>query len=416
MKRRLRSLLEGSPLERASWLRHLSIIVAVGAAWAMRRELVLTNQVLWILGLAAALNFATTFLSDLPAWVNTARALSSAFGIGGWAVLASLSGGASSPFIAGLWLEIIFSAVVFPPVGTLLVMAAGAAALWVEDQLSDRAGTLGRVWLQTGFVAVIGAVTFFASKRWAQSERTLSLRAAHLDRRLGDLEGELDDARQLGHVGEGVARFAHGLKNAVHSLRGFTKLIEGPRLNGNSRRAAIEGLRLAIDRLEEIAQTTLVPAVDAGAKLRPWATAAEVERTLDEVVAEVGQRHHGVQWVKVRANGLPGVALSRNHLREVLLILAENAAEASGRAGEVMVKMNAERGMFHLVVRDRGPGIAPNLGDRLFALGATTKASGHGFGLFLARRLIESRGGRLTAARASGGGALFSVTLPLPEN
>jgi signal transduction histidine kinase len=72
--------------------------------------------------------------------------------------------------------------------------------------------------------------------------------------------------------------------------------------------------------------------------------------------------------------------------------------------------------MFHLVVRDRGPGIAPNLGDRLFALGATTKASGHGFGLFLARRLIESRGGRLTAARASGGGALFSVTLPLPEN
>jgi signal transduction histidine kinase len=416
MKRRLRSLLDGSPLERASWLRHLSIVVAVGVAWAMRRELLLTNQVLWILGLAAALNFGTTFLSDLPACAKTARALSSVFGIGGWAALASLSGGTSSPFIAGLWLEIIFSALVFPPIGTLLLTATAAAALWVLDRLSDRGGTLGRVWLQTGFVGVIGAVTFFASKRWVQSERTLSLRAAHLDQRLGDLEGELDDARELGQVGEGVARFAHGLKNAVHSLRGFTKLIEGPRLSGTSRRQAIEGLRLAIDRLQEIAETTLRPTGDVGARIKSWATAAEVERTLDEVVEEVGRRYHGVHWVKDRADGLPGVALSPHHLREVLLILAENAAEASGSAGEVVVKVNTERGMFHLVVRDRGPGIASDLGDRLFALGATTKASGHGVGLFLARRLIESKGGRLTAAHATGGGALFSVTLPLQEN
>jgi signal transduction histidine kinase len=171
-----------------------------------------------------------------------------------------------------------------------------------------------------------------------------------------------------------------------------------------------------------MAHTTLRPPATATAATkvvsRAWSNAAEIEDTLDEVLDEVGRRHHRIDWVRVRApGGLHGVALARDQLRELLLVLVENAAEASGAAGQVTIKAsNTGEGTFHLMVRDRGPGLSPGLGDRLFQPGATTKAAGHGFGLFLARRLVEAQGGRLSAAPAHGGGALFSVILPQPRN
>ena len=408
-------LLDGTPLHRASGLRHFAILVAVFAAWAMRRQLLLTDRVLWIFGLAAAGNLAIMFLSDRFGWVSVGRWLSSIFGIVGWAVLVRLTGWIGSPFIAGLWLEIVFSAVVLPPSGTLLATVAATASLWLTLPPDASAGVQDqRLWLQTGFIVATGALTFFASKRWALDQRAMSARANALGARLVALESELDEARKLGTVAEGVARFAHGLKGAVHSLRGFTGLLEGRSGDRDLNHQALQGLRIAIDRLEEIARSTLRP---PGAEPScDWTSAAEIDRTVADVVEEVGRRHHGVRWVRIRAEGLSGVALSRTLLREILLVLVENAAEASDSTGEVVVNLNREQGMFKLTVRDQGPGIAADLGERIFRVGATTKANGHGYGLFLARRLVESRGGRLIAAPGSGGGALFSVTLPLEGN
>jgi signal transduction histidine kinase len=49
----------------------------------------------------------------------------------------------------------------------------------------------------------------------------------------------------------------------------------------------------------------------------------------------------------------------------------------------------------------------------LFGAGVTTKARGTGYGLFLARRLVEARGGKLIATRNLPSGAIFSATFPL---
>jgi signal transduction histidine kinase len=123
--------------------------------------------------------------------------------------------------------------------------------------------------------------------------------------------------------------------------------------------------------------------------------------------------HTTVRWVTRESEGLPGVALSSAQLREVLLILAQNAAEASGDSGEVTLRADVDGDVLRLVVQDQGPGLDPQLRERLFHPGATTKAEGSGFGLFLARRLVESGGGQLTVAQAAQGGALVSVRLPV---
>lgn len=411
---RLRALLRGSALDRATFLRHVAISGAALAAFALRRELHVSSHVLWVLGLTAVANMATARLSDVPACAAVARAMSPVLGISGWTALVFLTGGVTSPLVAGFWLEIIFSAIVLPPVGTLLVTGGVAGALWLEEAaLGTGAGTnSARLWLQTGFVVAIGLLTFYASRRWRLEHQTLSVETSALSRRLRDLERELESARTLGQVGERVARLAHSLKNTVHSLRGFTRLIEAPPAGSNAQEQALAGLRLAIDRLEETARAALRPSgpeTDA----RGATTASELYRTLDEVITEVARDHAGVRWVKPASDRLPSVALPSALLHEVFLILARNAAEASGGSGEVILRTDVDRGALRLSVQDRGPGIDPGLRGNLFQPGATTKPSGSGFGLFLARRLVESRGGELTVADGAQGGALVSVRLPV---
>jgi two-component system sensor histidine kinase HydH len=66
-------------------------------------------------------------------------------------------------------------------------------------------------------------------------------------------------------------------------------------------------------------------------------------------------------------------------------------------------------------VSDCGPGIDRTIADRLFSPFATTKPTGTGLGLTIARRVAREHGGELTAADRPGGGACFTLTLPAAE-
>jgi signal transduction histidine kinase len=404
-----------SALAGASLLRHAAICTATFAAWAMRRELHVTSDLLWVLGLAALVNAGAARLSDSPRWTWAGRLVSPAVGLVAWAALVLLTGGVSSPMIGGFWLEIVLAALVFAPPTTLLATGAGIAALWVDQCALGLGPSLGRLCLHTGFLLSLGLLAFYASRRWRQEHDALSVEAIALGRRLIELDRELEAARALGQVGERVARLAHSLKNAIHSLRGFVKLMEVPAAGDRTQTQVLGGLRLAIDRLEETARAVLHPCEGGGQSDGPT-TASELSRTLDEVVAEMSRIHSGVRWVKAPASDLPGVALPAARLREVLLILTQNAAEASGASGEVVLRVDVVGDLLHLVIQDRGPGFDPPALDALFRPGVTSKPGGSGFGLFLARRLVEAGGGRLTVAAAGQGGGLVSVRLPVSQS
>jgi C4-dicarboxylate-specific signal transduction histidine kinase len=66
-----------------------------------------------------------------------------------------------------------------------------------------------------------------------------------------------------------------------------------------------------------------------------------------------------------------------------------------------------------VTITDRGPGIAPDAIGRVFEPYFTTKAHGTGLGLAIMRQTILDHGGTITAGNAPGGGAAFTVTLPV---
>ena len=114
---------------------------------------------------------------------------------------------------------------------------------------------------------------------------------------------------------------------------------------------------------------------------------------------------------------LPLVLGDRQKLVQVLVNLLRNAAQATRVDDHIWIKADTnERGQIRYVVEDEGPGIAPEVRDRLFEAFASTKNDqGVGMGLYMSRLIVENHQGVLLSQERVGGGARFEITIPPAE-
>jgi signal transduction histidine kinase len=106
------------------------------------------------------------------------------------------------------------------------------------------------------------------------------------------------------------------------------------------------------------------------------------------------------------------VIADRDHLRQVLLNLVLNAAQAMrARGGSVTLGAAATRDGAVITVTDTGPGIPPDVLPRIFDPYFTTRPDGLGLGLTISRRIVEAHGGVLDV-ESRPGRTVFSLTLP----
>jgi len=105
--------------------------------------------------------------------------------------------------------------------------------------------------------------------------------------------------------------------------------------------------------------------------------------------------------------------------RQVLLNLVRNACEATTRKGvAVTVRLEGRKDDVRIVVADQGSGMAPEVMDRLFQFGATTKGElGNGMGLWLVKQLVSRHGGTIQVESTPGEGSRFTLNWPrrIPE-
>ena len=119
------------------------------------------------------------------------------------------------------------------------------------------------------------------------------------------------------------------------------------------------------------------------------------------------------------APGLPLVSGDAVQLQQVILNLLRNAAEAMDdsdprwRRIVVFAQPADEAGFVSVGVRDSGPGLAGVVERNLFVPFVTTKATGMGLGLSIARSIVEGHGGTLTSERLPHGETVFRFTLPI---
>ncbi|MDE0885509.1 MAG: HAMP domain-containing sensor histidine kinase [Myxococcota bacterium] len=423
----------GRAFDRVLLARHFALSVGAIAAYLFRAELAIGYVALWVVGISATLNFLAYAFGARPSMTRICMAASPVIGVGGWTLLVAVTGGIASPFIPGLWLEIMLSAMSLNLASVFFVTLGSVTGLWWQQAWLGLPSELQPIVLQSGFMVGMGLATILVTRRWIQRQSSM---LDENDARVGALTRELEEERTVAALGENVARLAHGIKNGVHSLRGFGRLIEGELPAEGPGASALAGLRSAIDDLEGLARTHLGSETDVNGPLATGegsglaqpgegggaaplsrknrgASGVEVPQAIEQALAEIIRSHSGVAWDVELEGTHPAVTIPRDSLSETLVILLRNAVEAMEGQGRAVLETIVSEGFLRIRVVDQGPGLEASQLESIFKPGFTTKPTGSGYGLFLARRIAEEHGGSITARAGVEKGAVFELRLPV---
>jgi two-component system sensor histidine kinase HydH len=240
-------------------------------------------------------------------------------------------------------------------------------------------------------------------------------RVKEVCQRLQDQERGLLRAEQLAAVGHLAAGLAHEIRNP---LTGMKFLVEAALRPTNPSLLEVEDLRLIRQEIIRI-ERTIQGLLDYARTPPPNRRRHDFRVLLAEASGIVRGRAEAKQvdlHVDVPSEPLSG-NVDRDQVLSLLTNLLINAVEAAPPGSRVeMVATAAAKGTVRIDVNDSGPGIDPTIADRLFTPFTTTKPTGTGLGLTIARRVAQDHGGTLAATNRPEGGARFSVTFPAKGN
>jgi two-component system sensor kinase FixL len=235
--------------------------------------------------------------------------------------------------------------------------------------------------------------------------------------RLQELQAELVHISRLTAMGEMASTLAHELNQPLSAIANYLK--GSRRLLESSADSHAATVRDAMDK----AAAQALRAGDIIRRLRDFVARGENERTVEHArklieeasaLALVGAKNLEVRTIFRFDPAVDLILVDRIQIQQVLLNLMRNAIEAmEGTARrELTISAKAtDADMATISVGDTGPGIAPEVADRLFQPFATTKAAGMGVGLSICRTIVEAHGGQIWVEPNTGGGAVFHFTL-----
>jgi signal transduction histidine kinase len=228
------------------------------------------------------------------------------------------------------------------------------------------------------------------------------------------LERELAEKAKMAFLGEMAARIAHNVKNPLSSMKTLVQLLEE---DANLPERARHDCRMVvaeIDRLNNNISQVLRYAKPARDTDRAVDLVAVVNRVLGLAGAEADRRQ--VRW-EFESPGTPcEVAGGEEAASDIVSNLVVNAMQASPAGSSVRVRLAPEAGSsaaLRLEVEDQGPGISPELKEKIFQPFFTTRPGGTGLGLAIVARRVEEIGGGVDFVspleHAGPGGTCFRV-------
>jgi two-component system sensor kinase FixL len=223
------------------------------------------------------------------------------------------------------------------------------------------------------------------------------------------IEQQLTEQASLAKIGEMAAVLAHEIRNPLAGIRGAMQVM-ATRHEPTSKEAMVTREIIArVDTLSELMQDLLLYARPP----KPRPGPVDLERLILTIVDLLGRdpEVHGVQ-VKLKGSA-PPVRADAELLKIVFQNLLINGAHAMSGRGELRVRLGASGPLSTVAIADAGPGIPPDMRDKIFAPFFTTKVHGTGLGLPTAKRLVEAHGGSILVECPASGGTTVTVQLPV---
>lgn len=232
-------------------------------------------------------------------------------------------------------------------------------------------------------------------------------------------EAALQEVDTLTAMGRIAARVAHEINNPLAGIQNSFLLIKDavpPEHPHHKYVGAIEREIARIARVTRQLYETYRPEPETG-------TEASVHMVVGDAVAFLEQVNRGARLrIETDLRGVPSVVpLPAAMLRQIVYNLVQNAADASPQGAAIRMHAMVEGKELRLSVSDEGPGVPTDLRERIFEPFFSTKdkrmrTGGMGLGLALVRRTVMAAQGRIEVSDADGGGARFTVILPLDRD
>ena len=264
------------------------------------------------------------------------------------------------------------------------------------------------------------AATFNEMAAQLREDRAaLQDRLEELERTTAELtaaQEQLIRSARLAAVGRLSAGVAHEIGNPLAAIRGLLDLMQMGDLNPEEEKEFVGRIQRETERIHH----TIRDLLDFSRSEPTQDTRVESSADLSAVVSDTVKlidrqtRFRDIELELDLDDGLPRVRGDHERLRQLLLNLLFNAADALGGKGRIEVRAANGEGVVKLTVEDDGPGIDGEIIEQVFDPFVTTKAAGQGTGLGLAvcHTIVERLGGSIEAANREQGGAAFEVRLP----
>ncbi len=221
---------------------------------------------------------------------------------------------------------------------------------------------------------------------------------------------QMIQAAKLAAIGELAAGIAHEIKNPLSILLLHLDLAQAGKPLPNW----MEMFSAQVKRLSDITLRLMNFARSAteDVTLIPLA----LPRVIEDAVAIVRHEFRGSQIeIDLRCGeDLPPVKGNANYLQQVFLNLLINARDAMTSGGRITIAAASAGSSVRITFGDTGPGIPPEIRDKVFKPFFTTKGEkGTGLGLAICSKIIAQHGGAMTVKSETGVGTTFTMTIPV---
>jgi len=243
-----------------------------------------------------------------------------------------------------------------------------------------------------------------------KSHRELQLSHQELEK----AQFQLIRTEKLAALGQLAAGVAHEINNPLATITIYAHLLMKSLGADDPRREDVQLIISEASRTKEIVQGLLSFAREKKLEVGP----TNVNEVLEDVLGLVVNQSifHNIRIKKLLSPGIPTITADATQLKQVFLNIILNAAEAMGGKGDLTITTTQDRKHVKIKIQDTGPGIPPEILDRIFTPFFTTKAKGTGLGLAISYGIVERHSGKIDVESKLDKGTSFIITLPVPES
>ncbi len=234
--------------------------------------------------------------------------------------------------------------------------------------------------------------------------------------KLSERQEAIVESEKLAAVGRIAAHMAHEIRNPLVTMGGYARrIMQMPKEKSKANKKIDISAEIILKECERL-EKTLSNVMDFS---RPAKFIKEFNNINEVIRDTVNLLKNLFQEKKVEVDmelseEIPLVKSDFNQMKQVMLNLLQNSLDATPAGGTIRVRSKSEADLIEIAISDTGSGIGEEDPNVVFEPFYSTKVTGVGLGLAIVKKIIKDHNGTIRASNREGGGAEFTIRLPVP--